>query len=91
MKTKTAGSKRKSIGAAGIEYALLLTFVALAMAGFRLSVKTSTGAIWNNTSTGLSSMVSSRQSGGGGSDDGNGNGNNGNGNGNGNGHGHHGD
>ena len=59
MKTKTAGSKRKSIGAAGIEYALLLTFVALAMAGFRLSVKTSTGAIWNNTSTGLSSMASS--------------------------------
>ena len=56
MKTKTAGSKRKSIGAAGIEHALLLTFVALAMAGFRLSVKTSTGAIWNNTSTGLSSM-----------------------------------
>ncbi|CAJ0866286.1 pilus assembly protein [Ralstonia flatus] len=89
MKTKITGNKRKSIGAAGIEYALLLTFVALAMAGFRLSVKTSTGAIWNKAATGLSSMASSGHSGGGGSDDGNGN--NGNGNGNGSGHGHHGD
>jgi len=84
VKTKTVGSKRKSVGAAGIEYMLLLMMVALVMAGFLLSVKTSTGKMWNNAATQLSSVFDS----GSGGDGGNGNGNGGNGNG-GNGNGHH--
>lgn len=49
MNTMFEGIKRfvrEEDGAAGVEYALLLTFVAMVMVGFGTQVKAAVGNIW---------------------------------------------
>ncbi|MGO4279405.1 Flp family type IVb pilin [Cupriavidus sp. KB_39] len=44
---------REEDGAAGVEYALLLAFVALVMVTYGTTVKTAVGTIWNSIATAL--------------------------------------
>ncbi|MGO4305325.1 Flp family type IVb pilin [Cupriavidus sp. RAF12] len=44
---------REEDGAAGVEYALLLAFVALVMVTYGGTVKTAVGTIWNSVATAL--------------------------------------
>ncbi|MEN7530909.1 MULTISPECIES: Flp family type IVb pilin [unclassified Cupriavidus] len=56
MKAMFDGIKRfvrEEDGAAGVEYALLLAFVALVMVGFGGDVKAAVGGIWGNIVAGL--------------------------------------
>ncbi|SDC51286.1 MULTISPECIES: Flp family type IVb pilin [unclassified Cupriavidus] len=56
MNTMFNGIKRfvrEEDGAAGVEYALLLAFVALVMVTYGGTVKTAVGTIWNSVATAL--------------------------------------
>ncbi|MEW6319143.1 MAG: Flp family type IVb pilin, partial [Pseudomonadota bacterium] len=48
MKAMIKRFVREEDGAAGVEYALLLAFVALVMVTYGTTVKTAVGAIWNS-------------------------------------------
>ncbi|AGH83195.1 MULTISPECIES: Flp family type IVb pilin [Ralstonia solanacearum species complex] len=53
MKAMIKRFVREEDGAAGVEYALLLTFVALVMITYGSTVKTAVGNIWNSIATAL--------------------------------------
>lgn len=60
MNTMFEGIKRfvrEEDGAAGVEYALLLAFVALVMVTYGTQVKTAVGTIWNNIATSLTNAA----------------------------------
>jgi len=48
---------REEDGAAGVEYALLLAFVALVMVGFGTQVKTAVGNIWTAIANALTAAA----------------------------------
>ncbi|ARS55230.1 pili assembly chaperone [Ralstonia solanacearum FJAT-91] len=53
MKAMIKRFVREEDGAAGVEYALLLTFVALVMATYGSTVKTAVGSVWNSIANAL--------------------------------------
>ncbi|CCF96975.1 Flp family type IVb pilin [Ralstonia solanacearum] len=57
MKAMIERFVREEDGAAGVEYALLLAFVALVMVTYGTTVKTAVGAIWNSVATQLSTAA----------------------------------
>ncbi len=57
MKAMIKRFVREEDGAAGVEYALLLAFVALVMVTYGTTVKTAVGAIWNTIATQLSTAA----------------------------------
>ncbi|ANH71474.1 Flp family type IVb pilin [Ralstonia insidiosa] len=57
MKAMIKRFVREEDGAAGVEYALLLAFVALVMVASGGTVKTAVGAIWSTIATQLSTAA----------------------------------
>lgn len=57
MKAMIKRFVREEDDAAGVEYALLLAFVALVMVTYGPTVKTAVGAIWNSVATQLSTAA----------------------------------
>ncbi len=57
MKAMIKRFVREEDGAAGVEYALLLAFVALALLASGPTLKTAVGAIWSNIANQLSTAA----------------------------------
>ncbi|AQW31545.1 Flp family type IVb pilin [Ralstonia syzygii subsp. celebesensis] len=61
MRTTIEHAKRRQRGAASVEYALLLTMVALVLVGVMSSVETSVGDFWSNVASQISTALGAGQ------------------------------